>query len=412
MDGPRFDPRAALIVRPAQRADVDRLLEIHVAAFPDPRPIEVRRRVFLHNRLGKLEDLRVAQCGEDLVGHAFSFPITVWLGGKEVKGRAIASVGVAVACRGLGIGSALLSAIHEEAHASDASFTLLYPFRQGYYARFGYAPLARQRVLTISPRAIPSSWRTAGEGRIRRATGSDRSEIMRVYREAGRRGNGFLERPERAWEEDLLEERQQWLVLEDSPGTLAGYTSCRLLQNEPHAIIRADVAELVATSDAGRRRLFAALGSLGDQVRDVTFAMADDDPLDWAFLDGDRDRSGTKEIEHAHGVVNTGPMMRLVSPERVLLGRGYTSEGTVALAVGEAPAFLLTVRGGSATIEYSTDAGRDPLTLASSALAAIACGGLRVEDAVRLGWASGSAKTIDSAARLLKIPAFFSVDQF
>jgi len=86
MDGPRFDP-SALTVRPALRADVDRLLEIHVAAFPDPRPIEVRRRVFLHNRLGKLDNLRVAQRGEELVGHAFSFPVTVWLGGREERRR-------------------------------------------------------------------------------------------------------------------------------------------------------------------------------------------------------------------------------------------------------------------------------------------------------------------------------------
>jgi len=319
---------------------------------------------------------------------------------------------VAVAYRGHGIGGALLDAIHEEARASEAAFTLLYPFRQGYYARFGYAPLARQRVLTISPRAIPTGWKMARGGRVRRATGGDRSEIMRVYREAARRGNGFLERPERAWEEDLLEERQQWLVLEESPGTLAGYVSCRLFQSEPHAVIRAEVAELVATNDAARQRLFAALAALGDQVRDVTFAMADDDPLDWAFVDGDRDRSGTKEVEHPHGVVNTGPMLRLVSPERALLGRGYTEDGAVALRVGDAPAFLLTVREGSATIASSPEACADPLTLSSTALASIACGGLRVEDAVRLGWATGGARTIDSASRLLRIPAFFSVDQF
>ena len=73
------------------------------------------------NRLGKLDNLRVAQRGEELVGHAFSFPVTVWLGGREVKGRAIASVGVAVAYRGHGIGGALLDAIHEEARASEAA---------------------------------------------------------------------------------------------------------------------------------------------------------------------------------------------------------------------------------------------------------------------------------------------------
>ena len=407
MDGHRSDTAS---VRRAERGDVDRLLEIHVAAFPDPRPIEVRRRVFLHNRLGGLEHLRVAHRGDELVGHAFSFPIGAWFGGREVHGRAIASVGVAVECRGQGVARALLDGIHAEALERGDAYTLLYPFRQGFYARLGYASTSRHRVLTVSPRAIPREWADAAPGVVRRAAGHDRSEITRVYREAARVGTGFIERPDRSWEHDLLEERHHWLVLEQS-GVLKGYLSLRLLQTEPHARVRADVREVVAADDSVRRRLFAALAALGDQVGDVTFAMADDDPLDWAFVDGDRDRGGTKEVEHAQGVTCTGPMIRLVSAKTALLARGYRNEGSVDLAIDHEPAFTLEVSAGVAHLAEQPS-GR-VLQVSSQALASIAFGGLAVEDAARLGWLGASnADAVTEASRLFRSRAFFSLDGF
>jgi predicted acetyltransferase len=414
MAGIRSDTSAPVLVRPAHRDDLDRLLEIHVAAFPDPRPIEVRRRVFLHNRLGGLEHLRVAHAGSELLGHAFSFPIGVWFGGREVPGRAIASVGVAVESRGRGVARALLEAIHAEARDRGDAFALLYPFRQGFYARHGYTPMAKHRVLTVSPRAIPASWRDAAPGVVRRAVAADRAEINRVYREAAARGTGFLARAERAWEHDLLEERHHWLVLEQPGGSLAGYASVRLLQVEPHARVRADVREVVSPDDAARRRLFAALAALGDQVGDMTFALGDDDPLDWAFVDGDRDRGGTKDVEHAQGVVNTGPMLRLVSPEAALEARGYLEDGTLELVVDNGAPLELEVSNGAAQVRPSAgQAATGALRLSSQGLAATAFGGLSVLAAARLGWASSSDPvTLARATALFRMPAFFTLDAF
>ena len=406
---------ASLVVRAACPADVDRLLEIDVAAFPDPRPIEVRRRVFLHNRLGGLEHLRVVEQGAELLGHAFSFPVAVWFGGRKVSGRAIASVGVAVESRGRGVAGALLRAIHAEAADRGDAFTLLYPFRQGFYARLGYAPLAGHRVVTVSPRAIPGDWRDAAPGTLRRADGRDWAELERVYRAAARVGTGFVERSQRMWDHDFLEERQHWIVLEEA-GVLRGYVSFRLLQTEPHARVRADVRELVAPDDAARRRLFAALGALGDQVGDVTIALAGDDPFDWAFLDGDRDRPGTKDVEHAQGVVNTGPMIRLVDVRRALLARGYAEEGSLELGIGEEPPFTLRVgpRAGEASVvESGEERAPRALRMSASTLASVAFGGLRLEDAVRLGWlGTPDAAAVRVGSALLRLPAFFSADSF
>jgi len=411
MDGP--DTTAALasiVVRPARHADVERLLEIHVAAFPDPRPIEVRRRVFLHNRLGGMEHLRVAERAGDVVAHAFLFPVGAWFGGREVAASAIASVGVAVEARSSGVASAVMDALHDEARARGDVLTMLYPFRQGFYARKGYAPVARHRVTSLSPRSIPTGWRSAAPGVVRRAQGRDRAEIARIYRSVAQVSTGFVERPDRAWDADLLDERRQWLVLERD-GVLDGYVSLTLSQAESHARVRAEVHELVALDQPARRRLFAAVGALADQVGDVVLALAEDDPLDWAFLDADRDRGGTESVEHAQGVVNTGPMLRLLGAASALLARGYAVDGAIDLAIDGEPPFALEVRDGVPKV--SPPGGRPMLGMSANVLASVAFGGLRLEDAARLGWlGSVEASALRVAAPLLRLPAFFTLELF
>jgi predicted acetyltransferase len=409
--GSRID--GSLRVRAARESDLDRILEIHVAAFPDPRPIEVRRRLFVQNRLGDFAHLRVVERADEVLAHAFSFPLAVWFGGREVPGSAIASVGVAPEARGQGIAKALFASIHAETEARGGTFSLLYPFRQAFYARLGYAPVARYRIHDVSPYAIPPAWKDAAPGTLRRAQGHDRDGLARVYRDAARRGTGSLERPERAWDYDLLDERRHCVVLEQA-GTVRGYVSFRLQQSEPHGRVRADVHELVADEDSGRRRLFAALGALGDQVGEVSVAFADDDPFDWAFVDADRDRPGTEEVEHALGVVCTGPMIRLLDPQGALVARGYATDGAVNLAIDAGPPFGLEVRGGVAHIVPPV--AETTLHASVASIASVAFGGLRLEDARRVGWvrATGAVTTdaLTAAARLIGLPSFFSVDGF
>jgi predicted acetyltransferase len=402
--------RGPFVVRPALDSDLERVLEIHVVAFPDARSIETRRRHFLSNRLGGFEHFRVVERAGVVVGHAFSFPIATWFGGRAVDGFAIAGVGVAPEARGQGVATALLDVLHTEAGERGSAFTLLYPFRQAFYARFGYASVAAHRVLTLSPRAIPTRWRDATDATLRRADGRDRAELARVYRAAARRGTGSIDRSERAWEKDLLDERRQWLVLEHG-GVVTGYVTFQLHQAEAHGRVRAEVIELVATEDTAQRRLFAAVGALCDQVGDITVPLAADDGIDIAFLDVDRDRGGTEEIEHTLGIVSSGPMIRLTDPRTALVARGYATDGAIELAVDGEPPFSLVVERGSPRIAPAS--GGTVLSTTGDGLAAIAFGGLSVRDAVRVGWMDSSdPDVVDAARRLLYLPPFFSVDGF
>ena len=266
-----------------------------------------------------------------------------------------------------------------------------------------------------APERSPATGETRRLARFAEPTGAigQSSSASTAPRRAWGRGSSSA--PSGCGTTILLEERQHWIVLEEA-GVLRGYVSFRLLQTEPHARVRADVRELVAPDDAARRRLFAALGALGDQVGDVTIALAGDDPFDWAFLDGDRDRPGTKDVEHAQGVVNTGPMIRLVDVRRALLARGYAEEGSLELGIGEEPPFTLRVgpRAGEASVvESGEERAPRALRMSASTLASVAFGGLRLEDAVRLGWlGTPDAAAVRVGSALLRLPAFFSADSF
>ena len=85
--------------RPATEDDLERLVEIHLGAFPDPRSNEARLRNFARNPLGTLSDLWVLVEGGVLVAHAFLFPLEAWFGGRRVAVGGIATVGVAPEAR-------------------------------------------------------------------------------------------------------------------------------------------------------------------------------------------------------------------------------------------------------------------------------------------------------------------------
>src|SRR5204863_4265521 len=95
--------------RCAAKEDLDRLLEVHLAAYPDARSAEERRRSFVANAFGPLESLVVVERAGEIVGHAFHHAFEAFFGGRAVKLGGIASVAVAPEARGQGIGAALLA---------------------------------------------------------------------------------------------------------------------------------------------------------------------------------------------------------------------------------------------------------------------------------------------------------------
>ena len=402
----------ALELRPACEDDLERLLEIHARAFPDPRGREARLRNFRANPLGDLSDLHVALDGGVIVGHAFLFPLEGWFGGARVRVGGVASVGVAPEARGRGVGSALVEHLHGVARERGDAVTVLYAFRQAFYARLGYAATSATQRLRLDPRAVPA-WSRPG-ARVRAARGEDREDMARLRDEAAREGTGMLARTRRHWDALLCDERTTWLVLEG--GATLGYVAFSLEQEEPHAKTTLHVHEVVARGAEAERHLWAALASQRGQVADVHVELPIDHPLVHALVDADRARFGDVRLEHTLGEIAAGPMVRLVDVGRALAARGWRADGTLRLDVG-ADALVLEARAGRASVTPARTAGPStaPCDLSvrdARDLAAIAFGGLTPAHAERLGMAVLHAQTRATVEDVFATPPYFSPDAF
>jgi predicted acetyltransferase len=395
----------ALTFRRAREEDVDRLVDIHASAFPDPRRPDARVRNFTRNPLGELSDLRVAEEGGAVLAHGFLFPLSVWVGGACVPAGGVATVGVAPEARGKGVGSRLVEHLHAEARARGDAFTLLYPFRQVFYGRLGYATTSGYRRLRLHPASIPWSCTL----KARPATAPDLAAMTASWEHAARRGTGRLARSDRLWEARLSHERRVWLVVEGSRG-VEGYVAWTLEQSEAHAETTLVVHEMSAATEDAERSLWGLVGAQRDQVVAVHADVAEGDPVDRAFVDADRARPGDDELEHTVGEVATGPMVAVTDATRALELRGWARDGRVVVQISE-EVLAVTAADGRATVVPAREA--PDVRLDTRTLAAVALGGLPLRSAARLGWATArDARALAAAAELLALPPYFSPDPF
>jgi predicted acetyltransferase len=397
----------ALTFRTAGEGDLERLLEVHTSAFPDPRGREERVRNFTRNPLGRFEDLWVAHEGDAIVGHAFLFPLEAWFGGVRVRVAGIASIGVAPEARGRGVGSAMLEHLCRTAAARGDAVAVLYAFRQGFYARAGFAAASSYRRLRMHPASIP--WRAQPELRVRAPVGADRPSIEACWEHVAKRRTGSLVRGERAWEHRVADERRVWLVVEGAHG-VEGYVAWSLMQSETHAHTTLVIDEMEARSAAAERLLWAIVGAQRDQVSEVRVDVATDDPIDRALVDADEGRFGDAQVEHVLGEVAAGPMVSMLAVEAGLSARGWAAEGSLVLEV-QGSSYRLNVRDGRAAVEPSVEA--PDLVLDRRALSAIAYGALGAGDAARLGMLEArEEKALALADALFRLPPYFSPDPF
>ncbi len=399
-----------LTLRPAKDEDTERLLEIHASVFPDPRRAEERRRNFHHNTLGSLADLHVVEHEGRLLAHAFLFPLEVWVGGRPVPAAGIASVGVAPEARGRRIASRLLSHLHDVSHARGDGLVLLYPFRQGFYLKHGYAPVTPSRRLTFSPRALPKAWGLPPSDLVLRTIeGGDREAIERAYLRAAARTTGWISRPPRLWDARLLDERRRWFIATRG-AAVTGFVSWSLAQAAAHGAISLTVLDLVADDDETRRALLGLIGAQRDQVHEVELDVDQDDPVDRALVDADEHLFGSAAVEHGLGVIAGGPLVRVQEPARALAMRGYPSDGAIDIEV-EGDCLRVEIHTGQAHVSPSRAASA--LVMDRPTLAAIAFGALSPSDAARLGWLRApDPGTLRSADALFALPPYFAVDPF
>ncbi len=396
--------------RRATEADLDRVLDVHLAAYPDDLGIEARRRLFTSNPFGGLRHLMLAEHAAEIAGFAFLYPHRAWFGGREVGVGGIASVAVAPEARGRGVATALLAELHRISNRRRDAVQMLHAFRRGFYERLGYASAAPRLRLYVAPEAIPPEYRVLARDDVHRLRASDRRGLEGAYARAAAHASGWFARNRRRWDRLHARERRQTLLLRRGH-RVTGYVAFELVQSELHGRTVAVVDELIADDDETRRALWGALSGLRDQVAEIEIEVDLADPIDRVLVDPDRRRFGTREVEHSIGTLVGGPMVRIEDPVRALEARGYAAKGSFDVQLRDGD-FHVGVRIAHGVAAVGRPLRRYVLRTTRKGLAAMLYGALRPSDAARLGLADADADALARVDAILAMPPLLPVDPF
>ncbi|HVJ94324.1 MAG TPA: hypothetical protein VM580_31265, partial [Labilithrix sp.] len=306
------------------------------------------------------------------------------------------------------------------------ALTMLYAFRQGYYARLGYATTSSRKRLALDTRSIPASWRALARSRVRGMANGQGDTLRRLHSRVAQMSSGWIERPKRFWETLFARERRMTLVCEGPSSrrgerSATGYVAFNVVQEHANAETVLEVDELIAEDAESRRALFGALAAMRDQATEIIVEVADGDPLERALVDPDGRRFGTESVPHGLGEIVAGPMVRIENVARALAARGYLERGTFDVAVPSAvPSFGEQVHTGEAwsvrirdgRAEVGPPRGGACLRATRVGLAAIFYGGLAVTDAVALGMAEADSELAARIDATTKMPPLTPMDAF
>lgn len=403
-----------LQIRAARDEDVERLISIHMTAFPDARNRDQRRRNFVENMRGPLSDLYVVEKHGALLAHAFLFRMATWIGGNEIGMGGIASVGVAPEARGQGIARALMDHLIAELHGKRTPLCLLYPFRHHFYAKLGFATVSEVKRLRVPAKALP---KTPTKLVLRAATRpEDFALARRCYERWGEKQTGLVVRRESIWR-GLFGLEGRHLTLATTPnGDVVGYSMHAYLWPPEGMPQEIDVTELVAETDEARLALLSFFGRQQDQSTYVRLLLDAHDPF-LAFVDEPRGASfdSIRPLIPIAGEVGAGAMLRLVDVGAALLARGYMHDGSLGLDIrdGETSVFQGTLHVERGKPRLSTHRAPSTLRTDLATLTQLFAGFIRGADAVRYQRASVDQNdAIEMVDRLFDGPRFQTLDYF
>lgn len=412
------------------------MIEIHTQSYPDARTQAERIHSRLHNSLGALNRLLLAERDGRIVGHAFGFELRYGFGGKLVPALGVAGVGVAPEARGYGVGGDLMRALHANAATSGAALSVLYPYRQGFYARLGYASATPTLRYVVDPHAllsksvrpksvlpetgVPNAQKPQAkppEDRIslRAASGEDFLKMRTLRSAEVLAGYGSFERPEALWEKLICDPRRYFVVATEG-SDIVGYVATKYTELEPLGEAHLHVEELLAPNPEVHRAFCTYLGQQRAQIAQVHFTLPWASSFDRTLLDADRHRSAGNG-EHVLGSVLAGPMVHVLSWPRALAARGYFDHGTLLIRLYDTDqTFELTATSAGVQVRgvdgAAAQAAAGRIELTSAECTQLFFGGRLASEVQRPELPQCAQDAWSQLARMLGTQRFFSSDNF
>ncbi|MBZ4409999.1 GNAT family N-acetyltransferase [Myxococcus sp. XM-1-1-1] len=268
-------------------------------------------------------DLRLLREGGKVAGTLVSIRKGQWFGGRSVPVVGVGGVGVSPVHRGQGTASRLMTRLVQEARASGAALSILYPATQPLYRRAGYEQAGARYEIRVQMAALEMGERTLS---LRAIEPRDEAAITACYNREASLRPGWLDRSEFSWTRvrNPRSEQVHGYLVEGASG-IEGYV---YLARRPLKDLRQELAltDLVASTPAAARRLLRFLGDHHSLGTEVVWYGGPDDP----FLLLLREQSYTVKV-YMHW------MARVLDVRRALESRGWTPglSGSLHLEVAD-----------------------------------------------------------------------------
>ena len=142
------------------------------------------------------DNVRVMREGRDVQGALLLIPMGQFFGGRSVPMMGVAGVGIAVASRGRGVGTALMAATARELYDRGVAISTLYPATETLYRRAGWAQAGTRFRVRVPIGNLPREGRSLA---VRDFTEPDRAAVEALYAERACNLDGWLDRGAYVW---------------------------------------------------------------------------------------------------------------------------------------------------------------------------------------------------------------------
>lgn len=389
-------------VRPMTEADVLLAVTIQADAFGGNAESWSRR---LHSGARYTwRDGWVVESDGEVAAAAIAIPAIWHYHGAAYAVSAIEGVAVRPTDRRRGLASQLMRAMLQADLVAGRPFSLLYPFRSGFYRRLGYATIGLTHFYRLPLAQLPDD--PTLRRRVRPLRTSDHQTVYDLHRQSLLSGAGGLERAAGQWAALWTESNQHWVVYDDDE--IGGYIVYQRIEDQLY------IRELVALSGLAERGLWAFVAAQAEQAVAATYHAPIDKPL-WSLLGEPPMYQAARRGEDLYDAATlaVGLMGRLVDVTAAFTQRPFASElrGNLTLGLHDP---VLDANSTTLAIEFADGhATVTPTQVAANArcdvvtLTQLFCGVLRASEALWQGRLTADPLTAALLDRALAGPAPF-----
>jgi predicted acetyltransferase len=343
--------------------------------------------------------------GAAAVAKVGTHPMTINVRGSVLPMGGVGGVASMPAGRRGGHVRALMTRAFEQMREDGLPVSTLYPFRESFYERLGYASFPAPKFVTLNPTDLVPllrTARTASAEHMMIADGFDRwVEFLQTYQEEH---HGFaLQNATRM--ASIRDENKRWLTLVREGSEITGAMTYNITGHGHGHTMK--VRTFLARTVAARYQLLEWIGRHADQVEKARIRVSPEEAPELWYRD-------LNDAIQTDGEDSWGPPMgRIVSLGRIAgIGAG-DGEVTVEIADEQCPwnTGVWTLRGSGGTLQV--EQGDVPLaTLTIQSLSALIFNGIDPDILPFRGWGNLDAEASAQLRSLFPPAAPFLYEEF